>query len=271
MIRIDFAAFAIVTALATTGLAGCAANTAEPTEASDEAELRAQSLTGSLFTMNAIGGETTGFGLLTDSGDNVELDLATHGLMKRFVEGDHVSVTGTFKTVHGVEIPSRKVLVVTTLAAAPEKGVHTPGASIVTRDASLVVVENEGGGFTPPPPPGSQCAVGAAKFAVDLDKAEISWTQCLAKEPNAPLVPRSAVTSLSSSQLRTVKSALAGIKVAKKTDLCGADKPMLLATVTSPAGKFEYKDSFYSCINPSRPHVDGLDEALSQLRDLVNN
>jgi hypothetical protein len=172
--------------------------------------------------------------------------------------------------VHGVEIPVRKVLVVATLEMVPFKGVHTPGARIVTKDTTLVVVENKGGGFVAPPPEGSQCAVGSAKFSVDLIKQEIAWTQCLPKEPNAPFIPRTGTTKLTSATVATVQGALAALVVAKKSDICGADKPFENVTVTTPSGSFQYIDAFYSCMSSGRPHVDGIDEAMAQLRDLVN-
>ena len=267
MIRTDIAAFVLLSTLAA-GLNGCgaASDSAEPAGASDEAELRARSFTGTLVHMAAVGGETTGTWLQTDSGDRVELDLATHGLSPDFVEGNYVTVAGKFKTVQGVEIASRKVLVVTSLK---NLGVHTPGASVLTSDATVMIVENKGGGFIAPPPAGSQCAVGAAKFTVDLANNEIAWTQCLPKEPNAPFVPRTGTTRLSTSELRSLKTALAGVKVAKKTDLCGADKPLLTVTVTTPGATVEYADSFYSCQDPTRVHVDGVDAALAKLRDLA--
>ncbi len=61
----------------------------------------------------AIGGETTGFALM-HGGERYEVDFVTYDLidLAKSLMGKPVIVTGTFKTFLGVEIPSRKVLVV---------------------------------------------------------------------------------------------------------------------------------------------------------------
>lgn len=66
---------------------------------------------GTLRHVAAIGGETSGFALVSDAG-TTELDLATRGLQSQFVEGKMVSVTGHMEQRTGVETGVRQVLVV---------------------------------------------------------------------------------------------------------------------------------------------------------------
>lgn len=74
-------------------------------------------LKGALVRIAAIGGESTGFGLLLTSGEIIELALETTDLISSFEEDKDVVVTGVYKTVYGVEIPERQVLVVETMTA----------------------------------------------------------------------------------------------------------------------------------------------------------
>lgn len=70
---------------------------------------------GQLFSTYGIGGENTGFSLSMGGGKSIELDLATNGLEKEYSEYLFVEVTGYFKEVEGVEIPTRTVFVVETI------------------------------------------------------------------------------------------------------------------------------------------------------------
>lgn len=80
----------------------------------DDAEV---SLTGYLDQVMAIGGETTGTALVLASGETIEIDLATNNLDRSLASilGTEVTVHGVYKTVTGVEIPTRRVLEVTSL------------------------------------------------------------------------------------------------------------------------------------------------------------
>lgn len=75
------------------------------------------SLDGTLVGIMAIGGETTGFALLTADGNYVELDFATDALRAAFAEDKKVTIVGAYKTVRGVEIPTRQVFVVRSMTA----------------------------------------------------------------------------------------------------------------------------------------------------------
>ncbi len=272
MNSLTVARFLLLFAVASGPLAGCAAPTsADAAEGSDEAEIKkTTSFTGQFVKMMAIGGETTGTWLAADEGKLVELDLSTHHFQDKFVEGMRVKVTGKFKTINGVEIKNRHVLVVTSLVAVGPGRVTTPGASVVTADATKVVVANHGGGFAPQPPAGSQCGIGEAEFSVDFSKSTLAWSRCVPQNPGAPLLLRSGSRSLSASALRDLRTKLNGVKVTTTPDTCGADKPFETVTVTGSGGSFEYLDAFYSCGDRSRPYADGIDVAMGALRNLAN-
>jgi hypothetical protein len=70
---------------------------------------------GQLFSTYGIGGENTGFSLSMGGGKTIELDLVTNGLEKEYSEYLFVEVTGYFKEVEGVEIPTRTVFIVETI------------------------------------------------------------------------------------------------------------------------------------------------------------
>jgi len=74
------------------------------------------SLEGTLTRMMAIGGESTGYALLLEDGSLVEIELGAD-LITNFVEDQKVSVAGTYKTIRGIAIPVRQVLVVKTMTA----------------------------------------------------------------------------------------------------------------------------------------------------------
>jgi hypothetical protein len=245
------------------GSAACAApvSDASSSDSAVSAGVHDTAVEGTLTRLAAIGGETTGFGLETANGKTIELDLKTNGFDFEFVENAKVKVVGHYTTVFGVEIPSRKVLVVTELTVKP-------GPAIVTDAATRVVVQNHGGGFTPPPPPGSTCAIDSSKFDLDLASHELSWTICTAPDFKTPLANVKGSKVLTDKELATVKPALAKLHVSFST-LCGADKPFVTASVTTDKGTTEYIDSFYGCNEPEKPHADGIDEVIGALSELA--
>ena len=268
MTSITTTCLVLLAAIAAAPLAACTAETSSVDASTDEsAVVVTRSFTGKFVSMAAIGGETTGTWLEQASGKRVELDLTTHNLFSRFVDGKSVTVTGSFKTVRGIEIATRQVLVVATVKAASGGGVTAPGTSVLTEDASKIVVQNHGGGFVAPGPAGSKCAMGAGKFTLDLTAKTLDWTVCNTK--NGPFVDVSGHRALGASDLSALTKKLAVVKVAKDASLCGADKPFETVTVTSPDGSFDYMDAFYGCMEPVKTHVDGIDEALSALEALA--
>jgi hypothetical protein len=83
---------------------------------SDNRALTLDTAEGTLVRMMAIGGESTGYGLQLENGSLIELELSSDQIPS-FVEGQKVKVTGTHKTVRGIEIPVRQILVVKTMTA----------------------------------------------------------------------------------------------------------------------------------------------------------
>ncbi len=79
-----------------------------------------QTVTGTMTRVMAIGGETTGWALVLESGTQVEVDLATNNLDHdaEAFDGQKLKVTGTYKTLRGVETPSRQVLEASSVEAA---------------------------------------------------------------------------------------------------------------------------------------------------------
>jgi hypothetical protein len=146
--------------------------------------------------------------------------------------------------------------------------VTTPGASVLVPEVTKIVVENAGGGFVPPPPAGSACALGAAKYTLDLKSGRLDWAVCNSKDMSKPYMLDTGSRVLAEDELAKVASELAVVKVGN-TDLCGADKPFETVTVTTPAGSFQYLDTFYGCQQPEKIHVNGIDEALDALRKLA--
>jgi hypothetical protein len=80
-----------------------------PTPKADAADA---SYTGELVRIAGIGGESTGYGLRLDDGRILELELAEAGFTDDFVAGRTAEVVGVVRSVEGVEVSGRQVLVV---------------------------------------------------------------------------------------------------------------------------------------------------------------
>jgi hypothetical protein len=142
-------------------------------------------------------------------------------------------------------------------------------SSVFPADATKLVAENQGGGFAPPPPAGSQCALGAAKYELDLKTKTLSYTECSFKDFSTPFVPVSGRSRLTAAQLASVVGAAKSVSITTQ-EICGADKPFLEIQVTSPSqGTKTYADSFYSCLGEGRTYVDNIDEVFSAFRAIT--
>jgi len=64
----------------------------------------------------AIGGESTGYAIATDDGLHIELELGEK-YKRAFQPGRRVLIEGRYREIQGVEIPTRRVLVVETISA----------------------------------------------------------------------------------------------------------------------------------------------------------
>ena len=82
----------------------------------DNRALTLETVEGTLTRMMAIGGESTGYGLQLEDGSLIEIELSAD-LLPSFVEDQKVEVAGVYKTVRGVKIPVRQVLVVKKMTA----------------------------------------------------------------------------------------------------------------------------------------------------------
>lgn len=136
-------------------------------------------------------------------------------------------------------------------------------------DRTQLVAQTNGGGFTPPPAAGSTCALGAAKYTLDIATKSLSWETCKFVDWQTPMHSVSGSKTLTAAQLKKVDAAMNQVKVTDQ-DICGADKPMLNISVTSAAkGTVQYTDSFYACMGGERLYVDNIDGVFSAFRDLA--
>jgi hypothetical protein len=144
------------------------------------------------------------------------------------------------------------------------------GQSIYTADVQTVIAENQGGGFVPPPPPGSPCQVGAAKYTLTVATKLVSWTRCTANGtgPNVQVMDMRVLTE---GQFKELTPYLENLTVVPNDNSCGADKPTLQVTISTPAGQQVYGDSFYACAIKDKPLVksEALDSLLNELFKLT--
>lgn len=133
-------------------------------------------------------------------------------------------------------------------------------------DATKLVAKISGG-FMPPPPPGSTCSNGA-QYTLDRASRELSWQTCEFNGSNPRhLVPGSA--TLTRAQVATIEAALGGLEITTE-EICGADKPFEVLTVSTPAGDKRYVDSFYACRGGSDVYVDNIGAVFGALRDAIS-
>jgi hypothetical protein len=148
-------------------------------------------------------------------------------------------------------------------------GVVTTANEVWPADRTQLVAQTNGGGFTPPPPAGSTCAIGAAKYTLDIATKTLSWETCQFSDWQTPLHSVSGSRKLTATELKKVDRAMADVKITHE-DICGADKPMLNISVTSASkGTVEYTDSFYACMGGERLYVDNIDGVFGAFRDLA--
>lgn len=138
--------------------------------------------------------------------------------------------------------------------------------SLYPANATKLVAESPGGGFTPPAPPGSTCAVGKQKYT--LDRATKKMTSEICELTGGKLMLKTATTTITSSELGQITKAMNKVTIATQ-DMCGADKPMLSITVTTPEGDKTYTDSFYRCQGGDRTYVDNIDGVFGAMRDAL--
>jgi hypothetical protein len=146
----------------------------------------------------------------------------------------------------------RTLLVVILAVAAGCGGDDSVWSSSVSR---LVLLR--AGGFLPPSQPTADCPTQGVEYTlVVADRSLTAW-QCTpgAAEPH-PLIRTSASRTLTTAELDALVPKLEALRVVSVGD-CGADKPAVIVTVTTPSGVTEYGDSFYSCNDDDdRPTIE---------------
>lgn len=144
-----------------------------------------------------------------------------------------------------------------------------PVAPIWPASASQLVAESPGGGFVAPAPVGSTCTVGRAKYTLDVATKKLAWEECSWNDQGKPYHLVSGSRSLTTAEMAQVDAAMNGVSIAKE-QICGADKPMLTISITTPEGKKTYTDAFYSCMGGNRTFVNGIDGVFGAFRDIVH-
>jgi len=147
-------------------------------------------------------------------------------------------------------------------------GIVPVNTSLYPADATQVVAWDHGGGFTPPPPAGSQCAVGAQKYTLDVATQKVDYETCKLTNWQTPLTKVTGSKTLSATELKKVTDALSGLKKST-SNICGADKPLLDVAITSASnGTTTYKDDFYSC-NGNGPYVSNIGDVFGAFQDVI--
>lgn len=140
-----------------------------------------------------------------------------------------------------------------------------PASTLWPTNATKLVAESAGGGFTPPPPPGSTCRVGAAKYSLDLATKKLDWQTCDWRTDGLPLTLKTGSTTVTAAEMAQINAAMNAVKIAEE-NICGADKPLMTISVTTPAGSKTYTDSFYSCWGGDRTFIDNIGGVFAAVR-----
>src|SRR5262249_22132542 len=113
-------------------------------------------------------------------------------------------------------------------------------------------------GFGPPPPPGG--CMDFSRYSVDFNAKEISGNACVGHKPVT--VGR----SLSSAELKRVRTALSHVKQAPRPEACPTDMPVTSLTVHRGSRTTGYVDARAAC-GGSTPAVESTLAALLQTVD----
>ena len=113
------------------------------------------------------------------------------------------------------------------------------------------------GGFVQPSPTTPDCPGQSVEYTLVVAGRALSASRC-SPGPTAPhpLTRTSVSRMLSPAEFDALVSKLQALRVVS-VDTCGADKPEVTVTVSTPSGTTEYADSFYSCNHDDhRPTID---------------
>jgi hypothetical protein len=126
-------------------------------------------------------------------------------------------------------------------------------------------------GFVAPYQPTADCPAQGVEYTLVMANRTLSAWRCTPETaPPYRLVRTSMSRALTAAELDALRPKLDAFRVVS-LDTCGADKPAVTVTVTTPSGVTEYGDSFYSCDdNDVRPKIessalDAASQAFAQL------
>ncbi len=148
-----------------------------------------------------------------------------------------------------------------------------PGDSVLTDGTTSFAVTSSGGGLVERGvPQGAACDPQVWTFTVHIASERFAWEACTvtgdAADPASYTISAGS-RALLPGQIDSVLATARAVHVSAGTS-CGADKPALHLSVTSPSGSFVYGDEFYACLHDARAYVESqeLDNLVSVLREL---
>jgi hypothetical protein len=124
----------------------------------------------------------------------------------------------------------------------------------------------------PPSQPTADCPSAGSEYTLLVASSTLSaWRCTLGPQAPYPLMKDSVSQTLTKAELDALIPTLETLKVVN-VDTCGADKPEVSVTVTTPSSTTAYADSFYSCDDSDpRPTLDtnALDQVAQALGQLA--
>jgi hypothetical protein len=112
------------------------------------------------------------------------------------------------------------------------------GQSVYTGSVQERVLENLGGGFTEPPPPAAACNPKKSKYTLTIASHQLDWVYCLRSGTGTTYEPKIGGRKLDDGEWTALQPALQKL-IVDDGKSCGADKPMLVLTVTTANGDLQ--------------------------------
>jgi len=163
----------------------------------------------------------------------------------------------------------RKLSLLLLAACTHSSPITAAGESVYSPTTETLRFEDRGGGFGQQPPQGP-CDPNKSSFTLDVGGQHLAWTLCDIVDTQPPTtVVRADERDLTAAEWVNLEPILEGL-VIDDTPTCGADKPVLALTVTTPDWTQEYGDAFYNCPGDPSPKIksDALDALQSALATL---
>jgi hypothetical protein len=157
-----------------------------------------------------------------------------------------------------------------TTTASPADA-STEAVEVVPADTENVVATAKGGGQVDTRE-GSTCRSADNTVTLVLASRQLTWRSCVPVATDGGDGPRmwhfiDGERALTDVELAPLLAAFRGLKSSSK-GTCGADKPTLTVTVTTPRGTATYVDDFYGCYGGPM-HVTGMDPVFAELDRLT--